>query len=160
MRAFRSIRVSGAAAICAICLVFQVLPASSSDYRSGVSATVLKKSGFTGNGQKIAYPVTDRAEVTAMTVELAAGAETGWHSHPIPVYAYVIAGSLEVELEGGQVMTYQAGDAIFEVVNSPHNGRNRGPEAVRLAVFYTGSEGEPNVVKPVQPSSSGIPPLQ
>jgi quercetin dioxygenase-like cupin family protein len=83
-----------------------------------------------------------------MTVNIAPGAETGWHSHPIPVYAYVVEGTLEVELEGGQIITYRSGDAIIEVVNTLHNGRNRGSEEVRLVVFYTGAEGTPSVVKP------------
>ena len=134
--------------IATLFLFFFTLSALGADYQSGVSATVLKKSSVTSNGQKITYPVTDKAEVTAMTVNLAPGAETGWHSHPIPVYAYVVEGTLEVELEGGQIITYRSGDAIIEVVNTLHNGRNRGSEEVRLVVFYTGAEGTPSVVKP------------
>jgi len=137
-----------AAAIITLCLLCWPLPAASADYQSGVSATVLKKTSVAGNGQHIAYPVTDKPEVTAMTVDLAPGAETGWHSHPIPVYAYVVTGTLDVEVAGGQVITYRPGDAIIEVVNTLHNGRNRGSEPVKLAVFYTGIEGSPNVVKP------------
>ena len=129
-------------------LMFFTLSALGADYQGGVSATVLKSSSVTGNDQKIAYPVTDKAEVTAMMVTLAPGAETGWHSHPIPVYAYVVEGKLDVELEGGQVITYRSGDAIIEVVNTLHNGSNQGPEDVRLVAFYTGVEGTPNVVKP------------
>ncbi|HEX5772774.1 MAG TPA: cupin domain-containing protein [Geomobilimonas sp.] len=133
-------------------LLFFALSALGADYQSGVSATVLKSSSVTGNGQKIVYPVTDKAQVTAMTVTLAPGAATGWHSHPIPVYAYVVEGKLDVELEGGQVITYRSGDAIIEVVNTLHNGINQGSEAVRLVVFYTGAEDTPNVVKPAAPS--------
>jgi quercetin dioxygenase-like cupin family protein len=130
------------------------------DYQGSVTATVVKKSQTTGNGQKIVYPVTDRAEVTAMTVDLASGAETGWHSHPIPVYAYVLSGVLDVELEDGQVITYRSGDAIIEVVNTLHNGRNQGPDPVRLAVFYTGVAGIPNVIKPAATSPVTSPPPQ
>lgn len=136
-----------------ICIASLPWPAWSADYKDGVSATILKKSSVTGNGQKIVYPVTDKAEVTAIRVELAEGAETGWHSHPVPVYAYVLNGELDVELDGGQVVSYRAGDAIIEVLNTLHNGRNRGPDTVRLAVFYTGIEGAPNVVKPARPNA-------
>ena len=126
-------------------------PAGAADYQGGVSAIVLKKTTLTGNGQKIIYPATDKAEVTAMLVDVAPGAETGWHSHPIPVYAYVVAGNLDVELVGGQNITYHAGDVIIEIHNALHNGKNRSPEKVRLVVFYTGIEGVPNVIKPDQP---------
>lgn len=148
MGIFQKATLRSVPVIAALCVSFCPSLSLSADYNSGVSATVLKKSMVTGNGQKIVYPLTDKAEVTAMAVDLAAGAETGWHSHPIPVYAYVVAGTLDVELESGQVMIYRAGDAIIEVVNTLHNGRNRGSETVRLVVFYTGIEGTPNVVKP------------
>ena len=116
-------------------------------YSSGVTAKVLKKTTVTGDGQKITYPKTDNAEVTAMTVDIAPGAETGWHEHPIPVYAYVLSGHLTVEVEGGQRMSYVTGDAIIEVVNTMHNGKNNGADPVQLVVFYLGAEGTPNVIK-------------
>ena len=124
-----------------------VLPAIAADYSSGVTSKVLSKTAVTGNGQKISYPLTDRAEVTAMTVDLAPGSETGWHKHPVPVYAYVVSGSLSVELEDGKLLSFSAGEAIIEVVNTLHNGRNSGTVPVKLAVFYLGAEGIPNVVR-------------
>lgn len=135
-------------ACCSLLAVLWVAPhALGADYNSGVSSTVLKKTTTTGNGDKIVYPVTDRPEVTAMTVEMAPGAQTGWHKHPVPVYAYVVAGNLSVELESGPPLSFRAGDAVIEVVNTLHNGRNLGPDPVKLAVFYLGTEGSPNVVK-------------
>jgi len=137
--------------VACFCLIgiFLIGPsASAADYNSGVSAKVLKKTSVTGNGQKITYPNTDRAEVTAMLVELAPGAETGWHKHPVPVYAYVVSGNLSISLEDGTLLSFGAGDAIIEVVNTLHNGENRGVEPVKLAVFYLGIEGSPNVIKP------------
>jgi quercetin dioxygenase-like cupin family protein len=115
------------------------------EYKSGVSARVVLRTTKTSNGEKIAYLRTDVAEVTAMTVEIAPGAETGWHIHPVPVYAWVVIGSLTIDLEGGKSNTYKEGDAIVEAVGAKHNGRNTGPVPVRLLVFYTGAEGEPNV---------------
>lgn len=140
------------AKICSACLCLSGLlliaqPAITADYNSGVSAKVLVKTMLTGNGQKITYPLTDRAEVTAMTVDLAPGAETGWHKHPMPVYAYVVSGSLSVELEDGKKLSFTTGDAIVEVVNTMHNGRNSGTVPVKLAVFYLGAEGTPNVIR-------------
>jgi quercetin dioxygenase-like cupin family protein len=135
-------------ACCLLVLVLGAGVATAADYNSGVTATVVKKTVVTGNGQKIVYPRTDRAEVTAMTVELAPGAETGWHQHPVPVYAYVVAGNLSVELADGKELAFSAGDAIIEVVDSLHNGRNKGSVPVKLAVFYLGEEGRPTVVKP------------
>lgn len=132
-------------------LVLLTLPVAAADYQSGVSAKAIVKTSVTGNGQQIAYPCTDKAEVTAMEVTLPPDTETGWHQHPVPVYAYVQAGELEVAIAGGVTKRFKKGDAIIEVVNTPHNGRNRGEETVRLAVFYLGIQGEPNVVKLPKP---------
>lgn len=136
------------ACLCLVGLFLLELPAFSADYNTGVTAKLLKKTTVTSNGQKIMYPQTDRAEVTAMTVEVAPGAETGWHKHPVPVYAYVIAGNLSLELEDGKHLSFNAGDVIIEVVNTMHNGKNSGTEPVKLVVFYLGVEGAPNVIKP------------
>jgi quercetin dioxygenase-like cupin family protein len=146
MTPFRS-RHPRKACLCLIGLFLLVPPAFASDYSSGVTAKVLQKTSVTGNGQKITYPQTDKAEVTAMFVELTPGAETGWHKHPNPVYAYVISGNLSVELEDGKCLSFAAGDAIIEVVNTLHNGKNNGTEPVKLAVFYLGVEGTPIVIK-------------
>jgi quercetin dioxygenase-like cupin family protein len=116
------------------------------DYTSA-KATVVKKSSTTASGQKIEYPVTSTPEVTALLVEIPSGKETGWHQHPIPVYAYVLSGVLTVEMGNGGKQEYREGEAIFETVHTPHNGKNLGEEMVRLIVFYTGEEGKPLVVK-------------
>ncbi len=90
-----------------------------------------------------------------MTVDLPPGAETGWHKHPVPVYAYVVSGTLSVDLDDGTRLTFREGDAVIEVVDTMHNGANRGTEPVRLVVVYCGAEGTPNVVRPAPPSESG-----
>ena len=126
-------------------LLFEGGPAPAAGYKSGVTSKVLVQTGVTADGRKIVYPVSNDPEVTAMVVEIAPKAETGWHKHGIPVYAYMLAGELEVALEGGKHLIYKSGDAIIEVVGTMHNGINKGSETARLVVFYTGSKGQPNV---------------
>lgn len=146
--------------LCLTGLLLIVSPAFAADYNAGVTAKVLKKTSVTGNGQKITYLLTDRAEVTAMTVELTPGAETGWHQHPVPVYAYVVSGTLLVELQDGQALSFGPGEAVIEVVNTLHNGKNKGTEPVKLAVFYLGAEGVPNVVKLEAAGKNSLPTKQ
>lgn len=55
----------------------------------------------------------------------------------------------------GKTFTFKPGDAIVEVQNLVHNGRNLGRETVRLAVFYTGEEGRPNVIRVEKPEIGG-----
>ena len=120
--------------------------AYSNDY-GGLKVSPVKKTTTTTNGRKISYPKTDSPEVTVVTVDIPPGSETGWHLHPIPVYAYVLSGELTVEFENEKLNIFKEGDAIIEVVNAAHNGRNLGKTPVKLVVFYTGVEGSPNTVK-------------
>ncbi len=59
------------------------------DYDSGVKATLILKTTTTTGNYPAKYLNTERPEITAMKVEIKPGAETGWHSHPVPLYAYV-----------------------------------------------------------------------
>jgi hypothetical protein len=43
------------------------------------------------------------------------------------------------------------------VVNTLHNGKNIGAEPVKLAVFYLGAEGIPNVIKPNAAKKTPLP---
>jgi quercetin dioxygenase-like cupin family protein len=130
--------------ILGLCLL--VLAGSASPgwgYDSGVKVRTVLKSTTAGNGQPLEYLRTNRPEVTAAVVEIAPGAQTGWHLHRIPVYAYVLEGTLKVLMGDGASIIFEKGQAILEVQNTPHNGINIGKDTVRLIVFYTGAVGEP-----------------
>lgn len=109
------------------------------------------------NGQAIAYPDTKSPEVTILEATFPPGGGTGWHYHPVPVYAYMLDGELTVELEGGAKKTFRKGEAIIEVVNLRHNGINTGDRNARLVVFYTGAAGTANVVRTPAPTPSATP---
>jgi len=130
-----------------ICLILVPFSVNAGEYAGGVQAKVLLKTSTTGNGAPIAYLKTDQPEITAMTVDIAPGAQTGWHMHSVPVYAYVISGSLTVNIEGSQSRQFNTGDVVIEVVNTRHNGINNGQAPVKLIVFYTGAKDIPNVLK-------------
>lgn len=112
------------------------------DPAPGVAVTPLAKEKASWDGRPIVYPEGD-AEMTALLVEVAPGAETGWHCHPMPSFAYVLEGSLQVTLDDGRTKCLKAGDVLAEVVHRSHNGRNQGDVPVKLIVFYTGAVGTP-----------------
>lgn len=102
-------------------------------------------------GQPLAYPSGGPAEITAVIVTLAPGQETGRHRHPVPLYGQVLSGQLTVDYgESGELgsKTYTAGDAFMEAMDTWHNGRNSGDEALRILAIYMGAEGVPNTEKP------------
>jgi len=132
-------------------LIATAFPAGAADYDSGVQGKVILQTNTMINGKPISYPVTDHPKVTVMNVEIAPGAQTGWHFHPVAVYAYVLSGRLTLEMEDGQIKECKEGDAIIEVVGLKHNGSNRGAVPVKLVVFYLGAANVPNVIKSEKP---------
>jgi quercetin dioxygenase-like cupin family protein len=118
----------------------------SGEYASGVKVTQLLSTSSTALGAPIEYPQTSKPEVTALQVEMAPGKQTGWHTHPYPTYGYILSGELTVQVQGGKRLHYKAGDAVAEVVGTPHNGINTGDKPVRLVVFFMGKKGIPDTL--------------
>ena len=129
----------------AMCLSFP-LDALALDKSAAVKVTQLLKTTNSWDGKPIVYP-DGKAEITGLLVEIAPGAETGWHLHPVPSFGMVLEGTLEVTLKGGRVKQLQAGDVLAEVVNTSHNGRNVGNIPVKLVVFYAGAVGQSLTIK-------------
>ena len=121
-------------------------PLWAQDYKN-VEVRKLLTSSVTSNGTPLKYLQTALPEVTVLVVRVPPGGSTGWHQHPVPVYAYMLEGRLNVEIKDGPTCIFKKGDAILEVMNTLHNGYNSGNETATLVVFYTGAVGVPNVVK-------------
>jgi len=128
------------------------------DASEAVKVVPLLKTTTSWDGQPIVYP-QGKAEITAMQVEIAPGAKTGWHTHSVPSFAVMLEGSLEVRLKDGRVKSLQAGDVLAEVVGTLHSGRNVGSVPVKLLVFYTGVEGQGHTLMVRRQSQSQTPPV-
>ena len=75
-------------------------------------------------------------------IEIAPGGETNWHEHPVPSFGMLLEGTLEISLPDGKKKLMKAGEALAEVIATPHNGRNVGTTPVKLIVFYAGAVGK------------------
>lgn len=117
------------------------------DITPAVKVTPLVQTTTSWNGAPLTYP-QGQAEITGMLIEIATGAETGWHGHPVPSFAVVLEGTLEVTLRDGQRKRVGPGEALVEVVDTLHNGRNVGAQTVKLIVFYAGVTGKALTFKP------------
>jgi len=117
-------------------------------YNSQVQTTELLKTTQNAAGQDIVYPSTAHPQVTGLKVKIPAGSETGWHSHTVPGYAYVLSGSLTLQYDTGLPRVFKAGEAFVEASGILHNGRNQGAEDVVLVVFFTGEVGSAFTLKP------------
>ncbi len=116
---------------------------AAAEYNQAVRATPLLKTTTDVAGNPLVYPTSATAEVSGLLVELPPGAETGWHKHTVPCFAYILAGEIAVTQKDGPTRTFRTGDAFAELVGLEHNGRTVGTEPVRLVFFATGAKGQP-----------------
>jgi quercetin dioxygenase-like cupin family protein len=116
-------------------------------YKPAVKVKRILQTTTTTSGDPIQYPTFSDPEVQTLIVEIPPGGETGWHTHPVPAYAYVLAGTIEVESEGGAKRIYKAGDSFAEMVNHKHDGRVVGAETARILMIVTGEKGAPFSVR-------------
>jgi quercetin dioxygenase-like cupin family protein len=111
-------------------------------YNNEIKVEPLLKTDTTSIGQKIIYPNFQNDEVTISKVMIPPGKSTGWHKHSIPVFAYVLKGTLTVEFENIKSRQFPEGSSFAEVLDTFHNGINKGKENVVLIAFYMGEKGK------------------
>ncbi len=114
------------------------------------SEVLLDKENMTILEEAFAYPVTENPEVSSSIITLPPGAQTGWHLHEAPMYAYILEGTLEVTYTVNGVEktnVYKKGEAIMEGLNTPHNGVNNTDSPVKVLVVNIGSPDVKNSVK-------------
>lgn len=112
--------------------------------------TPLLQSGTDILGNPIAYPEGD-PNVTAAIVTLPPGVSTGWHTHEVPLYAFIIEGELTVDYGEKGKKTYTVGDSLLEAMNWPHNGTNTGTVDCKLIAVYMGASDKANTIKVTVP---------
>ena len=122
-------------------LLFLPVVALAVEENSAVKVTVLLKTTSGWDGKQIVYP-EGQAEMTALLIEIAPGESTGWHQHPVPSFAFLLDGTLEITLANGRVKRMQPGEALSEVTGTMHVGRALSKTPVKIVVFYAGSVGK------------------
>ena len=122
-------------------LLFSPIPVLAIDETPAVKVTQLLKTTSAWDGKQIVYP-EGQAEMTALLIEIAPGESTGWHQHPVPSFAFLLEGTLEITLTDGRTKRMQPGDALSEVTDTMHMGRALSKTPVKIVVFYAGSVGK------------------
>jgi len=112
----------------------------------GFKVTPVLKTGKTASDAKIEYPRTAQAEVISVIGGLDPGGRTARHQHPVPVFVYVLEGTLTVQADGGQPREYKPGQAYMEDINHWHQAFNKGTTPVKILVVFMGEEGKPTTI--------------
>ncbi len=104
----------------------------------------LIKSQQSWDGGNISYP-KGPAEITSYKLTLLPNSPTEYHCHPVPTFGYVLKGTIVVETDSGESISFKEGQAVIEVMGTIHRGKAiNGP--AEILVFYAGTPTIPNTV--------------
>jgi quercetin dioxygenase-like cupin family protein len=82
-------------------------------------------------------------EVVQGVAELEPGGATGRHTHPGEEVAYVLEGTLTLEVDGSPPKTYKAGEYFVVPAGTVHNGKNASGGAVKVLGTWIVEKGKP-----------------
>jgi quercetin dioxygenase-like cupin family protein len=108
--------------------------------------------GSTVTGEAIHYPSGGPAQITAVEITLQPGQQTGWHTHPVPLFGYILEGELTVDYGPRGKRIYLKGDGLAEAMNEAHNGRNTGLRPVKILAVFVGLKGMPGTIPAAPPA--------
>jgi quercetin dioxygenase-like cupin family protein len=112
-----------------------------------ITTEVLVKSGACWDGTVLPSYPAKQPEVTILRITIPPGVALPEHKHPVINAGVLLKGELTVTTEENKTLLLKAGDALVEVVNKWHHGKNTGKEEAVILVFYAGSEDTPITVK-------------
>ena len=92
--------------------------------------------------QRAVLSVPGREVVQVLTL-IPVGVESGWHTHPGEEVGYILAGTVEMRIEGRPTLLLQAGDGFLVPPRTPHNARDVGPGTGRMLSTYIVEIGQP-----------------
>ncbi len=84
-------------------------------------------------------------EIVQVLTEIPVGVESGWHTHPGEEVGYIVAGTVEMQVDGGATRTLHAGDGFLIRPGQPHNARDLGPGTGQMLSTYVVEVGRPLV---------------
>ncbi len=82
-------------------------------------------------------------EIVQVLTEIPCGVESGWHIHPGEEVGYIIAGTVQMMIQGQPTVTLHAGDPFLMPPRTPHNALDVGPGTGRMLSTYIVEAGQP-----------------
>jgi len=82
-------------------------------------------------------------EIVQVRTEIPAGVASGWHTHPGEEVGYIVAGTVQMEIEDQPTLTLHPGDGFLIPPRIPHNALDLGPDTGQMLSTYIVEIGEP-----------------
>jgi quercetin dioxygenase-like cupin family protein len=109
------------------------LPMAQAQQPTGITRTDLQRHDLSAPGR----------EAAQVRVDLAPGVAFGKHTHPGEEIIYVLAGTLEYQLEDKPPVTLKAGDVLFIPAGTVHSAKNVGSGTGTELATYIVEKGKP-----------------
>ena len=82
-------------------------------------------------------------EIVQVLTEIPCGVESGWHIHPGEEVGYILAGTVQMMIQGQPALTLHAGDPFLMPPRTPHNALDIGPGTGHMLSTYIVEIGQP-----------------
>lgn len=113
---------------------------------AAVDVEVLTQTTRSWDGSLLPSYPEGQPEVRILRIRIPPGARLPTHRHPVINAGVLTEGELTVVAENGERLHLRAGDAIVELVDRWHYGKNEGSGPAEIVVFYAGVSGVPITV--------------
>lgn len=105
------------------------------------AAVLMEAQSLSALDQPIAYPKGKQAQVSSEIEVLEPGQESGWRKYRVPVYIYVMEGTISVEYDAGVVKDFPAGSAFLQAKGIWHNISNKADSRAQMLNVVMGAKG-------------------
>jgi quercetin dioxygenase-like cupin family protein len=133
--------------ILGICITLFLFINACAGNLNDVAVETLAKSSVSWDGEALPNYPKEKPEITILRIKIPAGATLPLHEHPVINAGVLLAGELTVVTKDKNTLHLKEGDAIVEVVNKLHYGKNEGSKTAEIIVFYAGVVDKPITVK-------------
>ncbi|MBC2602204.1 cupin domain-containing protein [Puniceicoccus vermicola] len=128
------------------CLASLLHGEESHSVEPAIQKEVLVQSSESWDGQSLpAYP-TEEPQISVVRFIIPPNSQLPMHKHPAINAGVLVKGTLTVISETGDEKLLEEGDALIELVNAWHYGRNDGDVPAEIVVVYAGVKGQPLAV--------------
>lgn len=111
------------------------------------AAVLMDAQSLTALDQSIEYPKKKQAQVSSEIEVLEPGQESGWRKYRVPVYVYVMEGTISVEYDAGVVKDFPQGSSFLQAKGIWHNISNKAEVRAETLSVLMGAKGITNMAE-------------
>ncbi len=110
---------------------------------------------ITTTGQPILFPLYQN-QLVSLILEILPGGRNGRHQHLFPPFAYMLEGTMTLEMQGHGQRAFAPGQAFVEGVDNWDEAFNRGTTPIKALVVFPAEEGQPTRISSPESKEVGV----